>query len=437
MKIRRPIPRAKELDGTLSLINEGYEFISSRRRALQSDIFETRLIGQKAICMSGEEAAALFYDNDYFKRTGAMPKPIQKTLLGVGGIHGTDGEEHHDLKRMFLSMMTPERLEVVRRMAIEELDKKVDQWEKMDEVVLMDEIEEILTRAVCHWAGLPLKEEEVKQRTQELTAMVDSIGGSLPRYKDGRTARESQESWLKDIIRQTRAGVYNPPPSTPVYIVSHYTDKNGKLLDLHTAAVNLNNAYRPMLATVHFIIFGALAMHQFPETRYKIQADEQNYSFLFSQEVRRFYPFAPAMAAKVKKDFVWHGYHFKENMLVVLDLYGINRHPDSWKDADSFKPERFASWKESPFAFVPQGGGDHHAGHRCAGEWMTVTIMQTFFKYFAENIRYTVPDQDLSLDMARMPTFPESRFRIRNVQKLQATPERLIRHRQPYSVIQT
>nr|WP_154706057.1 hypothetical protein [Planococcus salinarum] len=155
---------------------------------MDSDIFETRLLGKKSLCIAGEEAAAVFYDNKYFNAKGAAPKPLKKTLLGEGGIHGRDGEDHHHQKRMFLSMMTPERLEDMKRLAIEELDRKASQWERMDQVLLLDEIEEVLARSVMDWAGLPLKESEVKTRTQELVAMVDSFGGSLTRFKEGATA---------------------------------------------------------------------------------------------------------------------------------------------------------------------------------------------------------------------------------------------------------
>lgn len=435
LKIKTPIPRAKELDSTLSLINEGFNFIPNRRKELGSDIFETRLLGQKAVCMAGEEAADLFYNNKYFKRENAMPAPLKKTLLGEGGIHGRDGEEHHHLKRMFLSMMTPERLEDIKRMAIEELDAKADVWETQDQVVLMDELDEILTRAVCHWAGLPLKESEVKQRTHELASMVDSFNGSLSDFKEGAQSRQSQEKWLKEIIQDIRSGIYNPPPYTAAYIVAHHKGTDGKFLDLQTAAVDLNNAYRPMLATVFFIAFGALALHEFPETKEKIKEDQNNYSQMFAQEVRRYYPFAPAMAAKVNNGFVWHGYTFKKEMLVILDLFGTNRHPDSWEHADQFMPERFENWNGSPFSFVPQGGGDHYVGHRCAGEWMTVMVMQAFFKYFTENISYTVPEQDLSYDMTRLPTMPKSRFIISNVKKIKQSPENILFDQRNQSIL--
>nr|WP_154706058.1 hypothetical protein [Planococcus salinarum] len=45
-----------------------------------------------------------------------------------------------------------------------------------------------------------------------------------------------------------------------------------------------------------------MAIHEHPEMKPKLQADENNFSKLFAQEVRRFYPFAPAMAAKANRD---------------------------------------------------------------------------------------------------------------------------------------
>ncbi|MFP3358433.1 cytochrome P450 [Planococcus sp. SIMBA_143] len=437
MKVKHPIPKAKELDNTLSLLGEGFDFLPGRRKELGSDIFETRLLGKKVVCMAGEEAAELFYNNDYFKRSGAAPLPLEQTLFGRGAVHGRDGEDHHQQKRMFLSMMTPERLEDAKRMMIQELDAKAEQWEQMDEVVLLDEIEEIFTRSMIHWAGLPMKESEVKQRTWELVTMVDSFGLTEGRYLEGMKARNAHEDWLKKIIKQIRKGEYNPPAYTAAYIVAHHRTPNGKLLDLETAAVDLNNAYRPMIATAYFIVFGVMAMHENPVTRGKLQADENNYSHNFAQEVRRYYPFAPVMAAISKKDFNWNGVHFKKDMRVILDLYGTNHHPDSWDNADEFIPERFSTWDGSPFSFVPQGGGDHHTGHRCAGEWMTVMYMQSIFKYFAENLKYSVPEQDLSYDMSRMPTMPKSRLILKDVQKLKNRPDNVFYHEQKNTTVQS
>ncbi|AJD90480.1 hypothetical protein JMA_11630 [Jeotgalibacillus malaysiensis] len=417
MDVKKPVPRSKGIDNSLSLIKEGFYFLPNQRQKLGSDIFETRLLGKKAICMAGEEASELFYDTEKFKREDAMPKPLKMSLFGDGSLHGMDGEAHRNRKRSFLSMFTPDRVEDLKRLALEHLDAKVSHWEKADEVVIFDEMQEILARAGCEWAGVPLEENEVQQRTQEMIDMIDSFGGSLSRFKDGKKARDSHEAWLQEIIKGVRKGKMSPPPHTAAYVMAHHRENNGKRIDKGTAAVELSNSFRPLLATAYFLTFGIVAMHEHPLTVSKLQ-HHPRYSHMFAQETRRFYPFVPAMAAKVKKNFTFKGYKFKKDTLVVLDIFGTNRHPDSWENADTFIPERFEGWKGSPFSFIPQGGGDHHTGHRCAGEWLTVIVMSSFFEFFAKNLTYDVPEQDLSYSMERMPTFPNSRMIIQNVRKI-------------------
>lgn len=75
------IPKDPMLDSTLAVLRDGFPFIQKRCQRYQSDIFETRLMLQKTVCIHGEEAAAIFYDPALFKRKGALPKRIQKTNL--------------------------------------------------------------------------------------------------------------------------------------------------------------------------------------------------------------------------------------------------------------------------------------------------------------------------------------------------------------------
>ena len=60
---------------------------------------------QNTICLSGEQAARLFYDERHFQRAQAMPRMLKKTLLGQGGVQGLDGEAHRHRKRMFLQLL--------------------------------------------------------------------------------------------------------------------------------------------------------------------------------------------------------------------------------------------------------------------------------------------------------------------------------------------
>src|SRR5699024_8748660 len=138
---------------------------------------------------------------------------------------------------------------------------------------------------------------------------------------------------------------------------------------------------------------------------------------MFVQEVRRFYPFFPFVAALVKEDFTWGSYEFKEDTLTILDIYGTNHDPDRWKDPDLFNPERFRDWQGSPFGFMAQGGGDYWLRHRCAGEWVTVEIMKVSLDYLDNRMDYDVPKQDLSSGMVSMASIPHSKIVLENVQR--------------------
>jgi fatty-acid peroxygenase len=153
-----------------------------------------------------------------------------------------------------------------------------------------------------------------------------------------------------------------------------------------------------------------LALHANPQYRKKVQ--DEMYARMFVHEVRRFYPFFPAVAARVRENFAWQGYIFPKGVRVLLDLYGTNHHSDLWDSPDEFRPERFFAWRGDPYTFIPQGGGDHASGHRCPGEWTAIVLMQAATRFLAEHFDYTVPEQDLSIDYARMPARPRSGFVI-------------------------
>lgn len=66
MLIKERVPKDKNLDSTLDLLEEGYLFIKNRIDFYQSNIFETHLLGEKVTCISGNEAAKAFYNPEHF-----------------------------------------------------------------------------------------------------------------------------------------------------------------------------------------------------------------------------------------------------------------------------------------------------------------------------------------------------------------------------------
>ncbi len=181
---------------------------------------------------------------------------------------------------------------------------------------------------------------------------------------------------------------------------------------------------RPTVAVAVYIAFEALALHDHPKCREKLRAaGNETYVEWFVQEVRRFHPFFPAVAAIVRRDFSWKGYAFPRGRRALLDLYGTNRDPRTRESPDTFRPERFAFAPAHPFAFVPQGGGDHSLGHRCVGEWVTAELMKRAARFLAGGIHYDVPPQNLRVDMQRLPALPASGFVFAKVRRRYSKPK--------------
>lgn len=419
-----PIPREKTLDSTLALIRDPYRYISNRCQHHGSDLFEARLLLRKTICMTGPEAARLFYDSSRFSRRDAMPKAIQKTLLGVGGVQGLDDDAHRHRKQMFMSLMTPARIEELVQLTTAELRLRVRTWESLDQVVLYPELQMILMRATCAWAGVPLADTEVDARTREITALFDHAGSVGFRHLWSRSARKRADRWLAQFVEQIRSGGVAPSDDSAAHIIAWHRDVNGELLAPHVAAVELLNVIRPTVAVSVYIVFVAHALHVHPQLHEKLQSNDDGYAERFVQEVRRYYPFFPAVAARTRQRFEWNGYPFSEGQRVLLDLYGTNQDRRTWKDPEEFEPERFSQWGASPFNFVPQGGGSHHADHRCPGEWIALELMKLATEFFTRRVTYEVPEQDLSIDWSRLPALPRSRFVIRNIRENQRAEAR-------------
>jgi fatty-acid peroxygenase len=138
----------------------------------------------------------------------------------------------------------------------------------------------------------------------------------------------------------------------------------------------------------------------------------------FVQEVRRFYPFFPLVGGRAREGFEWQGHRIPVGRWVLLDIYGTNRDPRSWEAAHEFRPERFDTWEGDPFTLIPQGGGDHFLNHRCAGEWVTIRLIDVALTALTTWMEYDVPSQDLRVSLSRMPAMPKSGFVMRNVRAL-------------------
>jgi fatty-acid peroxygenase len=397
-------------DQTLPLLADPYRYISRLCEEAGSDAVETHLMLKETTCLRGRDAAQVFYDEARILRAGAMPSPIRRTLLGEGGVQGLDGAAHRGRKRTFMSLMTPARVVELGDLFEAEWRQAAAAWAGGHEIVLYDAVQPVLTRAVCAWAGVPLNPDEEDRRVSQLRALFDAAGSRGPRHLWSRLARRHVDAWLRSIVEDVRTDRISAAQETAAQVWASARDENGEPLPSKVAAVELANVLRPTVATSVYIVFVAHAMQAHPEAARRAATDPE-YRRAFVQEVRRFYPFFPAVIGRVHATFRWRDHVFPAGRQVVLDLYGTDHDATFWGDPECFRPERFVGGCEDPFGFIPQGGGDHLTGHRCPGERIVIELMQRSVELLA-TMDYRLPDHDLEVDFRRLPALPKSGFRM-------------------------
>ncbi|WP_245580108.1 cytochrome P450 [Arthrobacter castelli] len=393
----------------MGFLRDGYAFISSRCDRLGTDAFRTRIAGRPVICMRGAEAARLFYDGNRFTRAGALPPNTVRLLQDRGSVQTLDGEAHRHRKAMFMSLMTVDSLDWLVEIFEQTWHSYEGLWRQFGRIVLHHQIRKVLTKTACEWAGIPLQEPEVTERAREFSMMIDQAGSFGPANWYALLKRRGTEKWARSVVDGVRDGTVRPPEGSALATIADYRDEDGGLLSADAATVELLNVLRPIVAVARFIVFAAVALEQHAGWKERFASGEQVNLEPFAQEVRRYFPYFPAVGGTATEGFSFGGSRFEAGTWVLLDLYGTNHHSGIRENPETFSPERFHDWDNNPYTLVPQGAGIVDESHRCPGERITVELIKKATQLLSTT-DFTVPAQDLTFSLDRIPAVPNSGF---------------------------
>ncbi|WP_250035734.1 cytochrome P450 [Paractinoplanes maris] len=394
-------------DQTLPFATKGYAWLPDLRRRSQGRPIPMRFGGQRAVAISGPEAAQFFYAEGNLERHTALPEPVVDTLFGRG-VHTLDDEAHRARKALFVALlMHQDGIDNLASLTGKIFDEAADGWRGGKAVRLFDESAKVLTDAVSRWTGVPGDERDRDALTADLVAMVDGFATLGPRHVRARVARRRREHRFAQIIDAVRG---QEPTDTPLSVIAHHLE-DGRLLDSRTAAVELINIIRPTTAVAWFVAFAGHALDRWPGTRAALRAGDDEYTRAFVHELRRFYPFAPFLGGRARHDLSFQRTSIPRGTLVLLDVYGQHHDERVWPDPYEFRPERFLGRPVGAFELIPQGGGDPRTGHRCPGEQITIAVLGTLVQRLAKLDHY-VPPQNSSIDLSRVPARVHSGWQI-------------------------
>lgn len=362
------IPHDYLPDSTLAFKRHGYAFIGRRCERFGSDIFAARLFGKRHYCVRGADAARMFYEPGRFTRKGALPAFTLKLLQDQGSVATLDTHAHLHRKRMFMALMTPERLHAMARFAAEGLLASARQWPGGRRINLHHAFRSVLCGAACRWMGVSLGPERQTRLTRECGAMIDNAGRVGPAHWKARWLRRRTERFMCTLVDEVRGGRIEPPAGCALRAIALHREPDGQLLAADVAAVELINLLRPIVAIARFMTFAALALHEHPQARARL-VDDERYREAFVQEVRRFYPFFPAVAGIVREPFAWRGFSFRTGDRCILDLHGTDHDARLWPEPETLLRDhstpRFMPWTGSPWARSGKAGP-------CLNAWTTI-----------------------------------------------------------------
>ena len=414
--VMEKVPEIKiKLTDVTERLDEGYLLLSELRKEADAPVVKARLLNKEVIAIYGKEAAKKFYDPRNFKREGAMPKIVLKTLFGENGVQTLDGQAHEHRKTIFMDLMTPKRMEEYHRILDKNLTQKLDRQQGQFE--LFDLAKDVLFRSICEWAGIDLSQltkKEVDQLAEYQISMISSAVTNPATHIKGIDNRKKSEKWAQSLIENARINPVAGKEDVALYAFAKATDDHGELLPIDVAAVELLNVIRPTVALTVWIALMGHALFSRPDIYQRLHAEFDQLQDSFIQEMRRYYPFFPMLPAFAIQDVEVDGYLIPKDSWVVLDLYGTNHDdrmietPEVFRISRYLGKEKHISYDEE-YEMIAQGGGEFKTMHRCAGEWITLHTLRVFSDQLVNKYQFSIPEQDWSIPMNQFPTYPKSK----------------------------
>lgn len=111
------------------------------------------------------------------------------------------------------------------------------------------------------------------------------------------------------------------------------------------------------------------------------------------KEVLRLHPPIPLLLHETSEDAEVAGYFIPKKSRVMINAYAIGRDPNSWEDADTFRPSRFLEdgvpdFKGSNFEFIPFGSGRRS----CPGMQLGLFALELAVGHLLHCFTWELPD---------------------------------------------
>lgn len=392
--MNRPIPTVRDLppiSGLRALVHLRHGF-SGLLPALEhvhhtlGDVFQLKLGRFQPIFIASPDLlreALTVKRNSLSWRT---PHDPVVHLFGEG-LLVTDGEKHDQLRAHMQPVNERTAFTKHHEALIETIDRDLDTWKLTKWLDVQNNVR-LLTLNVFlrHYFGESISLEKRHTLLPIIEKTLRYIGPGFW-IVHGHPPKPPQASkrlidFLTDLLKKRKRDLKSNDPDRNIGksndlltdLLTAYPDDDAQPLIVSQMLTMLIAGHDTTTAHLHWTLL-LLAAHD--DWRQQVvqdidrvlgarppQPDELSQLMKLDQTIReslRLYPPIHVGNRRVTEDMTLGSYAIPAGSRLMLSYYLVHRHPDYWKDAGHFFPERWtASFRPYPFSYVPFGGGPRH-----------------------------------------------------------------------------
>jgi retinoid hydroxylase len=431
-----PLPPGKTGLPFLGEVNEflkdGFAFVEERVRKY-GPIFKTRILGRPTAVVVGPDAAGVFIDQSKVQRSGAMLPHIQ-TLFGGNALPVLDGEEHRERKAFIMAAFTREALAAYLPEIQRQVAAALARWAAQPEIRGLDELKRLSLEVICTTI-LGLTPGPTLDAVAKDYEIFNRGFSALPIGLPGTTfthAKQALDRILAVYEKNVREHLATARNDGLGRILSARSPRDGRSITVDEAKRELHHIVVAGLIVWAWLVTALQELDRHPEVREKLRAEvaalpatltpgafaSAPYLAQVAMEIRRVSPVVHVFFGKARDVIEFAGHTIPRGWMVLFGIRSSHLRPEIYPQPEAFDPERFSPARHEqdrhPHAFVPNGAGDAHTGHKCAGYEYAPLFLQVFLvELLRGGYAWTFsPGQDLSLDYARIPPSPRDGLRM-------------------------
>lgn len=416
------------------LLKDGFGFVEGRTERLGS-VFKTKILGRPTAVIVGPDASGQFIDESKIQREGGMLPHIQ-ALFGGRALPVLDGEEHRERKAFVMAAFTRDALAGY----LPEMQRLVAAafagWATGEELRWLHAFKRLALEVIgTTILGLPAGPtfEAVAKDYESFFRGFSSLPIPLPGSNYSR-ARRALDRILAVYAENVKRQLARPSSGGLSRILAARSARDGRQITVEEAKVELHHIVVAGLIVWAWFVTAVQELERNPEVRERLRAELAGlpagpltleglmaapYLRQVSMEIRRLSPVVHVFFGKARTTFEFAGHTIPEGWMVLWGIRSSHLRPAVYPEPTKFDPERFGPARHEqerhPHAFVPNGAGDAHQNHKCAGYEFAPLLLQVFLvELLRGDTRWTfAPDQALALDYRKVPPEPRDGLRVR------------------------